>query len=78
MNIKLSVESETAIKEMGSMSIQGRTRIILATGEQIEEVKPKTYWFMPFVFEETDIPTEFMMHQLPESIVHQIVEFINR
>lgn len=78
MNLKLSVESEKVLKEMGSMSTQGRTRIYLASGEQSEEVKMKTYWFMPYVFEETAVDTEFMMHELPDSITKQILEFINR
>jgi len=78
MHIKLTVEQEATIKEMGSFSLTGRTKIDLSTGEQEEQYKPKTYWFMPVVFEETADPLKFMVHELPESITKQIVDFINQ
>ncbi len=78
INIKLSVESKEVITQMGSMSIQGNCKIDLQTGEQEEIIKPKTYWFMPCVFEETNIPNEFMVHELPESITKQILDFIRQ
>lgn len=74
--IKLHVESGKIIKEMGSMSIIGSTRISLITGEREELKKQKTYWFMPYVYEETNIDNEFIIHELPESISEQIVKFI--
>lgn len=78
MNIKLTVESEKTIKEMGGMFVEGRTKICLSTGELSDEHKMKTYWFMPCVFEETDIATEFMVHELPQSITDQIADFIRK
>lgn len=61
MNIKLSVQQTDVITSMGSMWI---------------ESNGKKYWFMPCVFEETNIDGEFMVHEIPESITNKIADFI--
>jgi len=76
INIKLTVEQEQTLKSMGSMSITGKVIIDLQTGEQNETHKPKTYWFMPCVFEETNDPLVYMVHELPILISKQIANFI--
>lgn len=78
MNIRLTLEQESTIKEMGSMSTQGKFRIDLNSLEEEVLIQPKTYWFMPCVFEETHEPLKYMIHELPESICEQILEFIKR
>lgn len=78
INIKLSVESKEVITCMGSMSVEGNCKIDLQNGEHEEIIRPRVYWFMPCVFEETNIPNEFMLHELPESIINQILAFIRK
>lgn len=78
MNLRLSVESKKVLTEMGSVCTHGRTRIDLNSGEQEELQKQKTYWVMPYIFEETNDDCKFIVHELPESISKQILDFINQ
>ncbi len=80
--IRLTTEQKDTIQTMGSYSYQrgkdGQFESVLETEEYLPRRNDKTYWFMPYVFEEVENELTFIVHELPESITKQILEFINR